>query len=176
MSKHSIDVSAAKDLWSLWRAVKTLFPTWSLIPSSFYTPGAWGYLGVDFVSGFRQNPSTIRTFDLLKDTDDATFDALSALASLNARRHDQMLRVVILAYLTVPLSIVAVLAEIAGDDLLAFALGNQQAMIYLVLVATLTSAGYLMGHWRSRQIVNVLDLLRIERGQSPFTAVELRED
>lgn len=176
MGRDGIDERAAKDLWSLWRAVKNLFPTWSLLPSSFYTPGAWGYLGVDFISGFRRNPSTIRTFDLLKDIDDATFDALSALASLNARRQDQMLRAVVLAYLTIPLTITAVLAELAGDDLMAFALGNPVTMMYIVAIATVTSAGYMMSQWRSRQIVSVLDLVRIERGQAPFTALELRED
>ena len=132
-------VEPCGELWGLWRRLKALFPAWSLIPSSFVTPGAWGYAGVDFLSGFRRNPSTIKVFDMLKDVDDATFDALSALANLNTRRQDQMLRAVI----------------VAG--------------------AALGPLHYVMTHWRSRQIVGVLDLVRIERGQSPFTALELRE-
>ncbi|MBU1346895.1 MAG: hypothetical protein KKA16_08070 [Alphaproteobacteria bacterium] len=168
--------SDGQDLWALWNQLKRLFPTWSLIPSSFYTPGAWGYLGVDFVSGFRRNPSTKKTFQLLEAVDEPTFDALSALANLNVRRQDQMLRAVVLAYLTVPLSIAALLAEISGDGVLAFVNANRTMVIQIVLVATLAPLGYLMSHWRSRQIVGVLDLVRIERGQAPFTALELRED
>ena len=43
-------------------------------------------------------------------------------------------------------------------------------------VLGLAPAGYLSSLWRSRQIVGVLDLIRIERGQAPFTALELRDE
>ena len=71
-------------------------------------------MGVDFISGFRRNRSTRQAFELLEGVDDGTFDAISALANLNARRQEQMLRAVIIAYLTIPVSIVAVLAEVAA--------------------------------------------------------------
>lgn len=169
-------VQAQADLWTLWRRLKAMFPTWSLIPSSFYTPGAWGYLGVDFVSGFRRNPSTIQAFDLLKDVDEARFDALSALASLNARRQDQMARAVVVAYLTIPLSITALVAELAGDSLFSFIRAHLSLVASIVVPMSLGPIGYLMSQWRSRQIIGVLDLIRIERGQSPFTALELRDE
>jgi hypothetical protein len=168
-------VEPCGELWDLWRRLKALFPAWSLIPSSFVTPGAWGYAGVDFLSGFRRNPSTIKVFDMLKDVDEATFDALSALANLNTRRQDQMLRAVIVAYLTVPLSIAALAAEVAGDSLLSFIREHPQLVFSIAAGAALGPLHYVMTHWRSRQIVGVLDLVRIERGQSPFTALELRE-
>ena len=164
------------DLWRLWVELTGFFPAWSLIPSSLYTPGAWGYTGVDFLSGFRRNPSTKRTFALLENIDEATFDALSALANLNARRQDQMLRAVIIGYLTVPLSILAVMAELAGDSVMTFARAHTGVIIPIVAGATLGPLSYFMSHWRSRQIVGVLDLIRIERGQAPFTALELREE
>lgn len=163
-------------VWALWHQLKRFFPSWSLGLSSFHTPGAWGYLGVDFVSGFRRNRSTLQTFDLLKDVDDATFDALSALASLNARRQEQMLRVVVLGYLTVPLSITALLAEISGDSVIAFFNANRSLAIQIVVTATAAPLGYMISHWRARQMVGVLDLVRIERGLSPFTALELRDE
>jgi hypothetical protein len=163
-------------LWALWKRLKSFFPVWSLLPSSFNTPGAWGYAGVDFVSGFRKNPSTIRSFELLEGVDEPTFDALSALANLNVRRQEQMLRAVILGYLTIPLSVMALLAELAGDSVMTFIKQRPELAIQIVFVATLGPAMYLMSHWRSRQIVSVLDLIRIERGQAPFTALELRQD
>lgn len=163
-------------LWALWKQLKSFFPVWSLIPSSFWTPGAWGYVGVDFLSGFRQNPSTIKAFALLDGVDDATFDALSALANLNVRRQEQMLRAIILGYLTIPLSIMALLAELAGDSVMTFIKTRPDVAIQIVAVATVGPAMFMMGHWRSRQIVSVLDLIRIERGQAPFTALELREE
>ncbi|MNS01961.1 hypothetical protein D3C72_332540 [compost metagenome] len=166
----------ARQAWRLWADLKRHFPAWSLIPSSFYTPGAWGYIGVDFITGFRSNPSTIATFKILEGVDEASFDAVSALAALNVRRQEQMFRAVVVGYLTIPVSILALLAELAGDGVLSFA--RQHADLIIPLACGLTGAplAYGMGQWRSRQILSVLDLIRIERGQVPFTALELRED
>ena len=164
------------DIWPLWSKLIKFFPAWSLLPSSIYTPGAWGYLGVDFVSGFRRNRSTNQTFELLEGVDDAAFDALSALANLNARRQEQMMRAVIVAYLTVPLSIAALLAELAGDSVMSFVRENLDFVAPLVVGLTLATLSYAMSYWRSRQMVGVLDLIRIERGQAPFTALELRDE
>lgn len=168
--------SRTADIWDRWRRLKDHFPTWSLLPSSFVTPGAWGYIGVDFLTGFRANRNTHQAFEIMADADDATFDAVSALASLNARRQEQMLRAVVIAYLTIPVSILALAAEVAGDSLMAYARENWQLVLYIGVTATLAPLGYFTSHWRSRQIVSVLDLIRIERGQSPFTALELREE
>jgi hypothetical protein len=164
------------DVWALWDELKRLFPTWSLLPEAFYTPGAWGYVGVDFVSGFRKNPSTLKTFNLLRDVDDARFDALSALANLNARRQDQLLRAVAIGYLTLPLTITALAADLAGDSVMGLLREHTTAAIQIGATIALGPLGYFLSHWRSRQIVGVLDLIRIERGQAPFTALELREE
>lgn len=168
--------SRTADVWDRWKRLKAHFPAWSLIPSSFVTPGAWGYLGVDFITGFRANRNTHQAFEIMADADDALFDGVSALANLNARRQDQMLRAVIIGYLTIPVSILALTAEVAGDSMVAFAREHWRLVIQLGVTATLAPLAYFTSHWRSRQIVGVLDLIRIERGQSPFTALELREE
>ena len=113
---------------------------------------------------------------MLDGVDEPTFDALSALANLNARRQDQMLRAVVIAYLTVPITVLAIVAEVAGEGLVSFVRGNMIFVVSGAVGATMASLSYYLSHWRSRQIVGVLDLIRIERGQSPFTALELRED
>ncbi len=179
MAKDSADQTArtgAHDAWRLWVELKSHFPAWSLLPSSFYTPGAWGYVGVDFISGFRRNPSTLAAFRILEGVDDATFDAVSALASLNARRQDQMFRAVVIGYLTVPVTILAVVAELAGDSVVSFARQHAGLIIPMITGSAAAPLSYGMSHWRSRQILGVLDLIRIERGQAPFTALELREE
>lgn len=166
----------ASEAWRLWTELKAHFPAWSLIPSSFYTPGAWGYLGVDFISGLRRNPSTIAAFKILEQADNATFDAVSALASLNARRQEQMFRAVVIGYLTVPISILALLAELAGDSVMSFARQHAGVLIPIAVGSAAGPLSFGMSLWRSRQILGVLDLIRIERGQAPFTALELREE
>ena len=164
------------DAWALWDKLRRLFPAWSLFLDGLHTPGAWGYMGVDYLTGFRKNRSTRQAFALLEGVDEATFDALSALASLNTRRHDQMLRAVVIAYLTVPLSVGALLAELAGDSVIGFLKAHPELTIQIAVGVTMAPLSYFMAHWRSRQIVGVLDLIRIERGQAPFTALELREE
>lgn len=179
MAKREADDAAVKapaGVWALWDKLKRLFPAWSLLPEAFYTPGAWGYMGVDFVSGFRKNPSTLKVFELLKGVDDASFDALSALANLNARRQDQLLRAVVVGYLTVPVTITALAADLAGDSVLGLIRAHSSAAIQIALMISLAPLGYFLSCWRSHQIVGVLDLLRIERGQAPFTALELRDE
>ncbi|WP_156396138.1 MULTISPECIES: hypothetical protein [unclassified Caulobacter] len=168
-------MSEPAELWRLWRSLHRLFPTWSLLPDSFVTPGAWGYLGVDFVSGLRRNPSTLKAFALLDSAADELFDGLTALAALNGRRQDQLLRVVILIYLTAPLSLLALVAELSGDSLLSFVKAHQAATIWLALTITLAPLGYLISTWRSKQLISVLDLIRVERQQRPCAALELRE-
>lgn len=162
--------------WTLWSRLKTYFPTWSLLPESFVTPGAWGYMGNDFITGFRQNPSTRQTFELLDGVTDQDFDALSALANLNVRRQEQMLKAVVILYLTVPLSVVAILAEVAGGSLITFVREHPDWTIQIAALVTTGPLAYFLSAWRSHQMVGVLDLVRIERGQSPYTALELRQD
>lgn len=157
------EAGEAPELWRAWRSLHRLFPVWSMLPESFVTPGAWGYLGVDFVSGFRRNPSTLKAFALLDGVSDELFDDLTALAALNARRQEQLLRAVILLYLTVPLSILALVAELAGDSLMGFVKAHQQLTLTLAITVTLAPLGYLMSSWRSKQLIGVLDLIRIER-------------
>lgn len=165
-AKRPVETDVAREpaFWDLWRRLKNDFSCLSFIPSWFYTPGAWGYLGVDFVSGFRRNGSTLRALDLLKGVDDKTFDAVAALAALNARRQEQMLRAVIITYLTVPVSVTALVAEIVGDDLGTFVRENMTNVIAVVVTLAIGPIAFLFSNWRARQIVGVLDLVRIERG------------
>lgn len=173
---RDIPIPGAAEAWRLWTRLQAQFPAWSLIPSSVYTPGAWGYTGVDFITGFRRNPSTIAAFEILAGTDEATFDAVVALAALNARRQDQMFRAVVIGYLTVPITVLALLAEISGASIMPFVSAHAGVIIPMIVGAAAAPLSYGMSTWRSRQMLGVLDLIRIERGQAPFTALELRED
>ncbi len=173
--KDRVVPETAAELWDLWRRLKRNFPAWSLLPSGLYTPGAWGYIGVDFISGFRRNKSTQQTFDLLDGVDDKTFDALYALAGLNGRRQDQMLKAVVIGYLTLPLSIIAVVADIEGDSVSAFIREHSTTVYQIIAMVTLGPLTFLMSQWRSRQMIGVLDLIRIERGR-PVASTQVPGD
>ncbi len=161
--------------WALWRRLKTYFPAWSLLPSAFITPGAWTLAGIDFIGGLRRNRSTRQTFALLKDTPPEDFEAVSALAAVNARRQELISRTVLLLYVTIPLTLLATGAEIAPDSVERLIRENLRLSLYLFFAATGGAMLYLSSWWRSKQMMSVLDLGRIERGMLPNSALELRD-
>lgn len=167
--------SQADAVWALWRKLKTYFPAWSLAPSAFVTPGAWTLAGIDFIGGLRRNRSTRQTFALLAETPAPLFEAVVALASVNARRQELISRTVLLLYVTVPLTLLATGAEIAPDSVERLIQDNLRLSLYLFFAATLSALFYMASWWRSRQMMAVLDLVRIERGLLPNTALELRD-
>lgn len=163
------------EVWALWRAYKRLFRTLTLPLSTLFTPGAWGWLGNDVVSGLRKNPSTKRALDLLAPLPDPLFDKLSALASVNLRRQEQGFQVLAIFYVSVPLTAALLFGEIAPGEVLSLLRDETRAVLQLVVMLGGATVLYMAALWRARQMVHVIDLARIERGQSPFTALELRE-
>jgi len=162
-------------LWMLWRQLKRHFPAWSFVFSAFYTPGAWGLFGVDFTTGLRANRSTARAFEVLSQASPAEFDALTALAAVNARRQERVFRAVAIAYLTVPITLVVTWGEIAPDSVREAVERYPSSAFVLVFGLTMGALAYFISAWRARQIIDVMDLFRIERGAQPYTALELRE-
>lgn len=150
-------------VWPLWRTLKVKFAVWSAMGDAFSSPGAWGYVGNDFVSGLRRNRSTIETFALM-DAAPAQYEAVRALAALNARRHEQMFQFVVLLYVSIPLTIILGLAEVMPEGLLQHFREQQVSVAIFAGMFTFGAAAYLVGVWRARQLVSVLDLWRLERG------------
>lgn len=176
MSKTDRPHPSDASVWPLWRELTRHFPVWSLLPSAFWTPGAFGYTGVDHVSGFRRNASTKAVFSLMEGRADEELDVLTALAALNARRQRQMFTAVAVAYVTIPLTLIATWVEVAPGGVERVIRDYPTATIQGFVGLTFGALYYFCSHWRSRQMVEVLDLIRIERGAKPFTALELRED
>jgi hypothetical protein len=167
LSEHAV--------WPLWRRYKALFRTWTILISVFTTPGAWGWLGNDVVSGLRRNPSTHKAFSLLADVSQAQFNALSALATLNQRRQELGFQMLVVFYVTVPVTLFVSAGEIDPAALKAFVAGQGDTLWMLAAASIGATLIYLAALWRSRQMVQVLDLIRIERAVSPLSTVELRD-
>lgn len=162
-------------VWPLWMAYKRLFRTMTLPVSVWATPGAWGWFGNDVVSGLRRNPSTARAFALLDSASPELFNTLSALATLNQRRQELGFQMLAIFYVTVPVTAFVSAGEIAPEALIAFVRDRQESLITFVSLLVLTTLVYLASLWRARQMVQVLDLIRLERGVSTVSTAELRE-
>jgi hypothetical protein len=151
-------------LWRLWRSYCKLFPTATIVFTALTTPGAWSWLGSDVVTGLRRNASTQKAHDLLAAIPQAQFDAVSILAESNMKRQEQGFQVLVLFYITVPVTLLLGMGDIAPDILLTLFRKYSQMMVYTTIGFVAASLTYLASLWRSRQMVHVLNLIRAERG------------
>ncbi|MFC0632693.1 hypothetical protein [Brevundimonas balnearis] len=150
--------------WPVWRRLTRMFATWSFVATGLATPGAWTTFGNDLVSGLRANASTRKAFAATAGLSDEDVERLYAVALLNQRRHDWVMRILVIFYVTIPVTIVALLSEILGDGLLQLVRENPGPVANLVIILAVGVAIYLMAQWRARQIVCVIELIRISRG------------
>ena len=152
-------------VWSLWWALKREFPIWKAPASWLGTPGSWTYFGNDFVTGLRRNASTARAFAAMDAAPDQ-IEAVAALAALNLKRHEHMFQFVALLYISIPVTIILGLAEVMPDGLVA-AFRDHQMLVWQLAGAMTVAVGlYLIGVWRARQLIAVIELWRIERTSS----------
>lgn len=152
-------------VWDLWWRLKRHFSLLTAPASWFGTPGAWTYFGNDFITGLRRNELTARSFALL-DEQPELFETVRALAALNLKRHEQMFQFIALLYVSVPVTIVLGLAEVMPNDLIRLFSEQQRGVMILVSALTVGALVYLVGMWRARQLISVLELWRIERGRA----------
>ena len=152
-------------VWALWWSLKGLFAIWTAPSEAVGSPGSWSYFGNDFITGLRRNESTAKAFVLL-DAAPEQFDGVADLARLNLTRHEQMFNFVALIYFSIPVTVILGAAELMPDNLIAAFKANQFAFWYMLAVLTIVAGVYLVGLWRARQLMSVLELWRIERGRS----------
>ncbi len=154
---------AAEDHWAAWTRLVRLFPTSSLPFSAYTTPGGSRFAGVDLLRGVRANQSSKQAAKLLAPLSPEAFDRVGAMAALNASRQEQAFKGLALAYLTVPVTLLAAWAQIVPGYvdrwLAANALGASIVALSLIGVGALQFFGW----WRSRQIVAVLALIGLDR-------------
>lgn len=153
-------------VWPTWRSLTKLFSSWSFLPSGLTTPGAWTSVGNDFLSGFRRNWSTRKAFVLTESLSDTELASLADMAALNLRRQEAILRIVVVSYATVPLTLITIAAQLSSSGLVEFIREHFTAVAQVMGVLLIVVLIYAVGTWRARQMVSVLELIRIERGWS----------
>lgn len=160
----------AEDHWAAWTRLVRLFPTSSLPFSAYTTPGGSRFAGVDLLRGIRANQSSADAAQLLAPLSPEAFDRVEAMAALNASRQEQAFKGLALAYLTVPVTLLAAWAQIVPGYvdrwLAANALGSSIIALSLIGVGALQFFGW----WRSRQIVAVLTLIALDRAAAGQTS------
>lgn len=151
-------------VWQHWAALHRLFPTWRFVGSILWTlsrPQA----GFDGLRRMRMNPRVIRAFALLDQIDTQMLDDLLALARTNAERQGYLARTILFAYVSIPFSVGALVAQVAP-------VATQQALLGYAPVwgGALAGAGVaviarLILDGQARQFVAILEMARIERAK-----------
>lgn len=150
-------------LWQHWDDLERLFPTWRFLMTGFFS--AWRLrTGFDSLRRLRMDKRTRRAFALLDQIETPMLDDLIALAKANAERQGYFARTILFAYVSIPFSIGALVAQLAPaatqQALLAYAptWGGALAGIGSAVVVRLVLDG------QARQLLALLEIARIERG------------
>lgn len=154
-------------VWDHWKALKKIFPTYSIIWEGLFSPGSLGLIGNDFVTGLRRNATTRKTLALTAPLDAKAFQDLNQVAKINLERQQTVFRAFSVVYFTVPITIFATMSQMdpgAMRRVLETVLTRSDYIGVLVgVVATLPVL--FLGVWRARQMCHVLQIAAIEQGR-----------
>lgn len=153
----------AEDHWGAWTRLVRLFPISSLPFSAYSTPGGSRFAGVDLLRGVRANESSVQAANLLAPLNAKTFDRVTIMATLNATRQEQAFKGLALAYLTVPVTLLAAWAQIVPGYVDRWLAANALGASIVALSLLGVGAVQFFGWWRARQIVTVLALIDLDR-------------
>ena len=126
----------------------------------------WGIYGVDCVSGLRDSAMAKAAEAVISQASDEELDTLIEIAQVNAARNDSMWRMAVVFYVSVPGALIFASLDIAPDVISEMI---RDTLFYLMIAFALFTGQmlfYFGTFWRARQIVAVLELLRIDRGPS----------
>lgn len=150
-------------LWPLWRQVAGQFTLVRMLTSGLGSRAGWGLHTVDFVSSLRRTPMARGAFALLDGVPAAELARLAELAEVNSRRNEALWRVIVVLYVTVPVTGLLVGLQ-AAPELVLRVIAEGSTLLWAVFLSMgLSMIYYLATLWRARQITAVLELVRLER-------------
>jgi hypothetical protein len=157
-------------LWALWREVIALYPLHhsllaGLSPvSPFRRETSWFWF--DVILGLRSMRSSRAVAARLESVTDGELDGLITLGEINSRRQEHFFRSLVLAYITVPLTLGAIWAQLSPANLMSLVRNPELAPVWGGTIAGLATAVAIrfVSDWRARSFLAVLMMVRAERG------------
>lgn len=153
-----------RPVWQHWEALHRLFPTWRFVGSILWTMSR-PQAGFDGLRRMRMNPRVVRAFALLEQLDTQMIDGLLALARTNAERQGYLARTILFAYVSIPFSVGALVAQVAPLATQRALLGYAPAWGGGLAGAGVAVVARLILDAQARQFVAILEMARIERGE-----------
>ncbi len=136
----------------LWRKLVKLFPAVSLPLDMFVSPSTWRLLGTDLTPSVVRNVRARKAAAVLAGAAPETVATLTEMARLNASRTGDIFRTVAVGYISLPITLAALVSEAAPDVLRTMVTNNLNSVVYWVFVFGLTPIFYFCGMWRAKQL------------------------
>ncbi len=156
-------------LWALWQETTALYSFWrsllaSLSPRSPFRRET-SYFWFDVILGLRAMWPSRAVVARLESVSDHELSALIALGEINSRRQEHFFRSLVLAYITVPLTVGAIWAQLSPATLLGVARNPELAAYWGGGIAGLASAVVIrfVADWRARSFLSLLQMAQAER-------------
>lgn len=150
-------------LWQRWDDLHRLFPTWWFIGGAALS--AWRMQsGFDALRRLRMSRRVMKAKLLVDQVDDDGLDALIGMARVNCERQGYFARSILLAYITIPFSIGALVAQLQPQLMQTVLIRYAPAWTGGLLGLGVAVAIRLVLDAQARQFLTMLEIFRVERG------------
>lgn len=151
--------------WAAWQALRKASGGWRA-----WLPTVRGVnsFDVDAVSGIATSRSGRAALAVLRPLGEVEFEGVRALATINAKRQDFYVRNVTIAYLTVPLTLAALWAQLSPTTVTALLNEPDLRGVWVGTITGLAAALVIrfIADWRARTLVALIEIAAVERGGS----------
>jgi len=160
-------------LWALWAEIMALYPLWRSILAALHPRSGFrregSYFWFDVIRALRAMPSSQRVVGRLMSVSDDELEGLIVLGEINSKRQEHFLRSLVLAYITVPLTVGAIVAQLLPGVLMATFRNPDLAPVWGGTIAGLATAVVIrvVADWRARSFLGLLQMARAERRARP---------
>jgi hypothetical protein len=149
-----------RELQQRWRTLVRHYPVWRLFFDLTFDPHSWRLIGADLVSMVVENKHARKAARALDGASPDMLDAISGMAHVNERRATDIFRAVFLGYVSVPITLAAMLSDASPDLLRAMITDMTPGFVIFLAGTIIFPILYFCGSWRAKQIGWVVDLYR----------------
>lgn len=150
---------------SAWQALSRQYGVWRFFAvESFLSRSSWLFMGVDLIKPILISGLLNKARDIIDPLSDEDFDMLLSLAELNGERQDRAARVIIIQFVSVPLTLF--LAWSAYDLASLKSWVSDQSLTEILMLAAIflgTAALFMASSWQARRLLHVLKLIALAR-------------
>lgn len=148
----------APAVWERWRAVQRQLTLGRMARGLLRARGLGGF---DAIRGVRESPWMVDLEALLHGINETDRTALIELAKLNLERQSYYARLVLLAYVTVPLTLIALAAQLSPGGLKQILTGSSYGAACVILGPAVAVVIRFVAEARARALLLALQLLNI---------------